>query len=148
MMSGQNGSRQVIEAILTCLAQVSLPVPLAIVMAIADHSCAAAVEADNAVRPAELTNDFIALRFVEQGRQLDQVHHGSRSLPQQERPTDQRPDQNQHAEILPRADGSLPGQGLFITPEPDKRSPARGRAPPVHENMVKPLEMIAAGVDL
>ena len=30
----------------------------------------------------------------------------------------------------------------------DKRSPARGRAPPVHENMVKPLEMIAAGVDL
>src|SRR5688572_33298274 len=44
----------------------------------------------------------------------------SRSLPHRERPTDQRPDQNQHAEILPRADGSLPGQGLFITPEPDK----------------------------
>jgi hypothetical protein len=37
---------------------------------------------------------------------------------------------------------------LPITPEPDKRSPARGRAPPVHENMVKPLEMIAEGVDL
>ena len=29
-----------------------------------------------------------------------------------------------------------------------KRFPARGRAPPVHENMVKPLEMIAEGVDL
>jgi hypothetical protein len=78
MMSGKNGSHQVIEAIPACLAQVSLSVPLAIVMAVADHSCAAAVEADNAVRPAELTNDFIALCFVEQFRQLDQ--HGFRSL--------------------------------------------------------------------
>src|SRR5688572_6741938 len=118
MMSGQNGSRQVIEAILAGLAQVSLSVPLAIVMAVADHACATAVQADNTIRPAELTNDFIALRFVEQVRQLDQ--HGFRSLPHRERPTDQRPDQNQHEEILPRADGSLPGQGLFITPEPDK----------------------------
>src|SRR3954454_5956931 len=71
MMSGQNGSRQVIEAILACLAQVSLSVSLAIVMAVADPSCATTVKADNAVRPAELTNDVIALRFVEQGRQLD-----------------------------------------------------------------------------
>jgi hypothetical protein len=78
MMSGQNGSRQVIEAILTCLAQVSLSVPLAIVMTVADHASVTAVEADNTVRPAELTNDFIALRFVQQVRQLDQ--HGSRSL--------------------------------------------------------------------
>jgi hypothetical protein len=84
------------------------------------HASVTAVKADNAVRPAELTNDFIALRFVEQVRQLDQVHHGFRSLPHRERPTDQRPDQNQHTEILPRADGSLPGQGLLITPEPDK----------------------------
>src|SRR3954453_2542307 len=110
MMSGQNGSRQVIEAILAGLAQVSLPVPLAIVMAVADHTSATAVKADNAVRPAELTNDFRALRFVEQGRQLDQ--HGFRSLPHRERSTDQRPDPNQHAAISPRADGSLPGQGL------------------------------------
>src|SRR4051794_20848303 len=89
-------------------------------MAVADHASATTVEADNAVRPSELTNDFIALRFVEQGHQLDQVHHGFRSLPHRERPTDQLPDQNQHAEILPRADCSLPGQGLFITPKPDK----------------------------
>jgi hypothetical protein len=80
MMSGQNGSRQVIEAILAGLAQVSLSVPLTIIMAIANHASATAVEADNAVRPAELTNDFIALRLVEQVRQLDQ--HGFRSLPQ------------------------------------------------------------------
>jgi hypothetical protein len=82
MMSGQNGSRQVIEAILAGLAQVSLWASLAIVMAVADHASATAVQADNVVRPAELTNDLIALRFVEQVRQLDQVHHGSRSLPQ------------------------------------------------------------------
>src|SRR4051794_35813205 len=125
MMSGQNGSRQVIEAILAGLAQVSLSVPLAIVMTVADHASVTAVKADNAVRPSQLTNDFIALRFVEQGRQLDQVYHGFRSLPHRERPTDQRPDQNQHPEILPRADGSLLGQGLFITPEPDKSLPIK-----------------------
>src|SRR3954464_15431961 len=119
MMSGQNGSRQVIEAILAGLAQVSLSVPLAIVMTVADHASVTAVKADNAVRPAELTNDFIALRFVEQGRQLDQVHHGFRSLPHRERPTDQRPDQNQHTEILPRAGGSLPARS------PSPRNPTR-----------------------
>src|SRR3954465_7808756 len=117
MMSGKNGSRQIIEAILAGLAQVSLSVPLAIVMAIADHSCAAAVEADNAVRPAELTNDVIALRLVEPVRQLDQ--HGSRSFPHRERPTDQLPDQDQHPEILPRAGGSLPARS------PSPRNPIR-----------------------
>src|SRR3954451_13764415 len=113
MMSGQNGSRQVIEAILAGLAQVSLSAPLAIVMAVEDHACAAAVEADNTIRPAERTNDFIALCLVEQGRQLDQ--HGSRSVSQRERPTYQLPDQDQHAETLPRADASPPNRGLFIT---------------------------------
>src|SRR3954449_13435712 len=117
MMSGKNGSCQVIEAILACLAQVSLSVPLAIVMTVADHASVTAVKADNAVRPSELTNDFIALRFVEQVRQLDQVHHGFRSLPHRERPTDQRPDQDQHAEILPRAGGSLPAR----SPSPETR---------------------------
>jgi hypothetical protein len=104
------------------------------------------VKADNAVRPSQLTNDFRALRFVEQGRQLDQ--HGSRSLPHRERPTDQRPDPNQHAEILPRADGSLPGQGLFITPEPDKsldlyRSINASPADPIlqPEECRKPMEL-------
>ena len=120
MMSGKNGSRQVIEAILAGLARVSLPAPLSIVMAVADHCCTTAVKADNAVRPSELTNDVIALRFVEQVRQLDQVRHGFRSLPQRERPTDQLPDQDQHMEILPRAGGSRSYRGLFITPEPDK----------------------------
>jgi hypothetical protein len=52
MMSGKNGSRQVIEAILACPAQVSLSAPLTIVVAVADHACATAVKADNAVRPA------------------------------------------------------------------------------------------------
>src|SRR5919107_3486051 len=119
MMSGQNGSRQIIEAMFACLARVSLPVPLAIVMAVADHCCATAVKADNAARPSELTNDFIALRFVEQVRQLDQVHHGFRSLPQRERPTDQLPNQNQHVELLPRTGSSILCRGLFFTPKPD-----------------------------
>ena len=95
------------------------------------HASVTAVEADNTFWPSELTNDFIALRFVEQVRQLDQVHHGFRSLPHRERPTDQRPDQNQHAEILPRADCSLPTQGLFITPEPDKSQPSLPFTPKV-----------------
>jgi hypothetical protein len=65
MMSGKNGSRQVVEATLACIAQVSLSATRTIIMAIPNHSSATAVKADNAVRPAELTNDFIALRFVE-----------------------------------------------------------------------------------
>jgi len=120
MMSGKNGSRQVIEAMLACLARVSLPASLAIVMAVADHCCTPAVKANNAFRPSELTNDFIAFRFVEQVGQLDQVHHGFRSLPQRKRPTDQLPDQNQHAGLLPRTGSSIPCRGLFITPKPDK----------------------------
>ena len=119
MMSSKNSSCQVIEAILAGPAQVSLSVPLAIVMTVADHASVPAVKADNAVRPSQLTNDFIALRFVEQVRQLDQVHHGFRSLPHRERPTDQRPDQDQHPEILPRAGGLLPARS------PSPRNPIR-----------------------
>ena len=118
-MPGKNGSRQVIEAVLSGLAQVSLSASLAIVMAVADDASVTAVKADNAIRPAELTNDFIALRFVEQVRQLDQVHHGFRSLPHRERPTDQLPDQDQHPEILPRPGGSLPARS------PSPRNPTR-----------------------
>jgi hypothetical protein len=65
MMSGENGPRQVIEATIACLAQVSLPVSLAIVMTVADHCCATAVKADNTFWPSQLTNDFITLRLVE-----------------------------------------------------------------------------------
>src|SRR5687768_15122088 len=110
-------------------------------MAVADHACATAVEADNTFWPSELTNDFVALCLVEQGRQLDQVHHGFRSLPHRERPTDQRPDQDQHAEILPRAGGSLSSQGLFITPQPDKSLPSYScpaRAPQVRPASLAP----------
>ena len=38
--------------------------------------------------------------------------------------------------------------GFSITPKPDKRFPARGRAPPVHENMAKPLVTVAESIDL
>jgi hypothetical protein len=70
MVSGEDSSRHVIEAMLACSAQVSLPAPLALVVAVADDSFATALGADNAFRPSELTNDFITLRFVEQVRQL------------------------------------------------------------------------------
>jgi len=82
MMSGKDGSGQVIEPMLACLAHVSLPAPLAIVVTIADHCSATALRADNAFRPSELSNDFITLCLVEQVRQLDQVRHGFRSLPE------------------------------------------------------------------
>src|SRR3954447_24087444 len=99
MMSGEDGSRQVIEAMLACLAQVSLPAPLAVVVAVADDSSATAAGADNAFRPSELSNDFMTLRVVEQVRQLDQIRHGSRSLPEREQSTDQLLDQNEHPEM-------------------------------------------------
>src|SRR3954447_10937969 len=125
MMSGQNGSRQVIEAILAGLAQVSLSVPLAIVMTVADHASVTAVKADNAVRPSQLTNDFIALRFVEQVRQLDQVHHGFRSLPHRERPTDQRPDQNQQRFCLVRT-VRYQAKGFASPRNPTRANPLSG----------------------
>src|SRR4051812_47168101 len=123
MVSGEDSSRQIIETMLACSAQVSLPAPLALVVAVADDSFATALGADNAFRPSELSNDFIALRFVEQVRQLDQVRHGSRSLPEREQPTDQLRDQDEHTEMRLRAGGSLPCRELFITPEPDKSHP-------------------------
>jgi hypothetical protein len=95
MVSGKDGPRQVIEAILAGLAQVTLPAPLAVVVTVADDSSATALGTDNAFRPSELTNDFIALRFIEQVRQRDQLRHGSRSLPQREQPTDQLLDQDE-----------------------------------------------------
>src|SRR3954470_24065259 len=101
MMSGEDGSRQVIEAMLACLAQVSLSAPLAVVVAVADDSSATAAGAGNAFRPYELANDFITLCFVEQVCQLDQVRHGSRSLLQREQPTDQLLDHDEHAEMQP-----------------------------------------------
>jgi hypothetical protein len=84
MVSGKNGSGQVIEAIFACLAQVSLPAPLAVVMPVANDFPTPAFGADEAFRPSELTNDFIALGVVEQIRQFDQVRHGSRSPPERE----------------------------------------------------------------
>jgi hypothetical protein len=64
MMSGEDGSRQVIEAMLACLAQVSLPAPLALVVAVGDDSSATAAGAGNAFRPSELANDFITLGSI------------------------------------------------------------------------------------
>src|SRR5689334_20346275 len=123
MVSGEDSSRQIIETMLACSAQVSLPAPLALVVAVADDSYATALGADNAFRPSELTNDFIALCFVEQVRQLDQVRHGSRSLPEREQPTDQLLDQHEHAEMRPRAGGSRPSGG-FSSP----RNPTRANS--------------------
>ena len=37
---------------------------------------------------------------------------------------------------------------VFNVTNPDKRFPARGRAPPVHENMAKPLVTVAESIDL
>ena len=49
---------------------------------------------------------------------------------------DQRSDQNQHAEILPRTDCLLPAQGLFITLEPDKS--LRGKGGELIERRIAP----------
>lgn len=66
MMAGENGARQVVEAILAASAKVALPVWLCIVATIADHFAAVAPRAANALGPAVLPHQFVALRIIEQ----------------------------------------------------------------------------------
>src|SRR3954465_3203787 len=61
---------------MACLAQVALPVPLAFVMAIADHQGTVTVRTAHAIRPAMLTHKLEALRLVQQARKVDHVQYG------------------------------------------------------------------------
>ncbi len=73
MMACQDRPAQIIEASATSLASVALPVLLGVINAVADDRATGAAGAANAVRPSMLTDHLVALRVVDQGREIDQV---------------------------------------------------------------------------
>src|SRR3954451_7149005 len=78
VVPGQHRAAQVVEPSMACLAQIALPVPLAVVMAVADHHGTVAVRTAYAIRPAMLTDKLKALGFVQQAREVDHVGYGHR----------------------------------------------------------------------
>ena len=72
------------------LAQVALPVPLSVVMAIADDHSTVAVRTAYAIRPAMLTYKLEAFGFVQQAREVDHVGYGHRCVRRQGKPIHRR----------------------------------------------------------
>jgi hypothetical protein len=82
VVAGQNRAREIVEAHVTGLAPVTLPVRLGVIVAVADDGRAPALRASNAVRPAVSADQRKAFRVVEQGRQVKQIScgHGGQHL--------------------------------------------------------------------
>src|SRR4051794_16060769 len=76
MMPGQHRAAQVVKTSLARLAQVALPMPLSVIMAIADDDDTVAVRTAQTIRPAMLTHEFKALGLVQQARKVDHVEYG------------------------------------------------------------------------
>jgi hypothetical protein len=97
VVPGQHSAAQVVEPSLARLAQIALPVPLAVVVAVADHHSTVAIRTAPAIRPAMLTHKLEALGFVQQAREVDHVgcsHWGAASSKQADHVfirSDQRP---------------------------------------------------------
>jgi hypothetical protein len=72
----QYGAGQVVEAAAAGRATIALPVRLRIVPAVASRRSSVATRAADAVRPAMLTDQFVALGVVDQRREVHQARHG------------------------------------------------------------------------
>src|SRR3954452_1684761 len=75
MVPGQHRAGQIVEASMAGLAQVALPVPLSVVMAIADDHGTVAVRAAHAIRPTMLTHKLKTLGLVQQPREIDHLRY-------------------------------------------------------------------------
>src|SRR4051794_29189198 len=109
-MAGQDGAGQVVEAGAAGGAAVALPVRLGVIPAVAADRGAPAARAADAVGPAVLAHQLVALRVFNQRRQVHQrrherhrcsradpsstAHHARRYPP---RPTTPKPDKSLHA---------------------------------------------------
>jgi len=78
VMSGQNCPGQIVEPLPAPMAQVALPVPLAIVMTIEHYIMARASGAANTSWPAMMAHKFKALLVADQKRQVDGGGHRTR----------------------------------------------------------------------
>src|SRR3954447_16583139 len=75
MVPGQHRAGQIVEASMAGLPQVALPVPLSVVMAIADDHGTVAVRAAHAIRPTMLTHKLKTLGLVQQPREIDHLRY-------------------------------------------------------------------------
>jgi hypothetical protein len=75
VVPGQNGPGQVVEAAAAGRAAITLAVRLGIIPAMAGDRGALAVQTANAVGPAMLAHQLVALRVVDQRRQVHQRRH-------------------------------------------------------------------------
>ena len=75
MMPGQHGAAEIVEAAVTCLAEIVLPVRLRLVMAVVDDRGAVATRTAHASWPPALTQQFEAFRLVQECREVDQFRY-------------------------------------------------------------------------
>src|ERR1700761_3810155 len=78
MVAGQHRAAQVVETAMARLAQVALPVPLSVIMAVADYHSTVAVGTAHTIRPTMLTHKLKAFGFVQQTGEVDHVGYGHR----------------------------------------------------------------------
>jgi hypothetical protein len=72
MTASQDRPGQIVEAAAAPLATVALPVLLGVVNAVADDGTTGTAGAADAVGPTVLTDQFVALRLVDEGGEIDQ----------------------------------------------------------------------------
>jgi hypothetical protein len=108
-----------------------------------------ALRAPHTLGPAETSDRVKALGVVEQELEVDQGIHRGRLLPADNGEHPRSQDQSLGTSVISPDRRQDPRTNLPTTTlKPDMRLPARGRAPPGHENMVKPLVMVGAATDL
>src|SRR4051812_18327050 len=76
MVPGQYRAGEIVEAGMTCLAMIALPMPLAFITAVADDHSAVAARTAHAIRPAMLTHKLKAFGLVQQAGEIDHVGYG------------------------------------------------------------------------
>src|SRR3954452_5587817 len=76
VVARQHGAGQVVEADPAVVAAVALPMSLGVVAPVADHRGAAAAGAADALGPALLAHERVALGVVDQGREVHQAGRG------------------------------------------------------------------------
>ena len=73
VVAGQRRAGEVVEACAARLAAVALPMRLGVVVAVPGDRGTAAAGAADALRPAVLAHQLVALGVVDQAREIDQV---------------------------------------------------------------------------
>src|SRR3954447_10193916 len=132
MVSGQNGPRHVIEPRPAVLAPVALPMPLGVIMALADHGCTGTARAAHSFRPAMVPDQLIAFGIIDQGGQIDHLQRSHGSVPAEgRRLPSQQPKALSQRHNLPSDMGPMvaPFSSAASTPKPRMSQAQLARLP-------------------